>query len=129
MQHADKDQLVWQFSDSKTNSLQELYVLWPLKYAEMIDYMTYMVGTGHGKNASQEVKKYRSAVLKRLQQYGIDTTDWSRVNQFLSQKRIAGKRLYEMNVDEMKALVKKLESILRKNEEEAAEEHRLSLLN
>lgn len=120
---------MWQFSDGKTTSLQELYVLWPLKYAEMIDYMVYMVGTAHGKNASQEVKKYRSAVLKRLQQYGIDTTDWARVNEFLSNKRIAGKRLYEMDMDELKALVKKMESILRKEDEEIAEEQRLSLLN
>lgn len=60
------------------------------------------------------IRLQRSAVLKRLQQIGIDTSNWKAVNSYLSDKRIAGKVLYEMTGDELAALIPKLESIKRK---------------
>ena len=63
------------------------------------------------------MKRMRSAVLKRLQQIGIDTTDWDNVNAYLSSKKIAGKPLYNLDYNELQALIPKLESIKKKRDE------------
>lgn len=76
-----------------------------------------------------EVKQLRSAILNRLQRYGVDTTSWARVNQFLQQPRIAGKRLYEMSIDEMRSLIPKLEMILQKAEKAKDKEMDIALRN
>lgn len=65
-----------------------------------------------------ELKKRRSAVLKRLQKIGIDTTEWKNVNDYLRSPRIAGKALYELDAQELEALIPKLESILKKQKDE-----------
>jgi len=62
-----------------------------------------------------ETKKLRSSILKKLQLHGVDTTDWTCVNRFLENPRIAGKRLYSMDHQEMRDLIKKLGSILTKD--------------
>jgi len=67
--------------------------------------------------------------LHRLQKHGIDTTDWSRVNAFMRQPRIAGKTLGEMNEDELKALTKKLMKILEKDAELSAMNEYLAKCN
>jgi len=62
-----------------------------------------------------ETKKLRSSILKKLQLHGVNTTDWTCVNSFLENPRIAGKRLYSMDHQEMHDLIKKLGSILTKD--------------
>lgn len=62
----------------------------------------------------QNLKFYRSAVLKRLQKIGIDTSNWGRVNAFLGDRRIAGQPLYAMSVETMKSLIPKLEKLCEK---------------
>lgn len=62
----------------------------------------------------KNLKFYRSAVLKRLQKMGINTSDWGRVNAFLSDRRIAGQPLYAMSVESMKTLIPKLEKLCEK---------------
>jgi len=66
------------------------------------------------------IRQWRSYVLNELNKCGIytDNSDWSRVNAFLMNKRIAGKMLYELNIDELKALHKKLKIIAAKKEQE-----------
>lgn len=64
--------------------------------------------------ARSQLRWYRSAVLKRLQQMGIDTSDWSRVNAFLGDKRIAGAPLYKLTTEDLKRLIPKLEKICEK---------------
>lgn len=76
------------------------------------------------KAASEEIRKGRSGVLRILSRMGImDTTDpsvqhvptdWKRVNAYLSDPRICGKLLYELNADELNELARKLRSIERK---------------
>lgn len=70
---------------------------------------------------SAEVRQWRSNVMVMLNKCGVyaDQGDWSRVNKFLLDKRIAGKLLYELNVDEMKQLYRKLKKIADKVREEA----------
>ena len=52
-----------------------------------------------------------------MQQIGVDTTDWSLVNAFLRQPRIAGKPLYELDGQELDELIPKLEAIKKKMKE------------
>ena len=76
-----------------------------------------------------ETKKLRSSILKKLQLHGVDTTDWTCVNQFLENPRIAGKRLYNMSNEEMRLLIKKLGSILGKDATKKQEIERITKLN
>jgi hypothetical protein len=54
--------------------------------------------------------------LNRIQRLGVDTADrtFAAVNDFCLDPRIAGKPFGVMTVDELQALVPKLEAILRK---------------
>lgn len=67
--------------------------------------------------ADDITRKLRGGVLKRTQRLGIDTTDWARVNAFLEDRRIAGKRLYEMTQDELQACIIRLEMIIKKEQD------------
>lgn len=64
-----------------------------------------------------EIRKKRSAVLHRLQKIGVDTTDWKAVNAYLRSPRISGKALYELDIDELSALIPKLENIIKKSQD------------
>lgn len=66
----------------------------------------------------RELKRRRSAVLKRLQRIGVDTTDWGAVNAYCLSLRITGKKFRELDEEELVRLVPKLESILKKQEDE-----------
>ncbi len=131
MPGAEKEQLVWQYSNMLTTSLREFYQRDPEGYKRMIAEM-------QGKTAPQppqggantaETKRLRSAILKRLQKHGVDTTSWTRVNTFLMQPRIAGKLLFEMDAAELRKLIAKLEQILRKDAEVRERETKLSECN
>lgn len=69
------------------------------------------------ENAVKEtLRRKRSSVLHQMQLLGIDTADWSRVDAYCSDKRIAGKRFCMLNEQELDALLKKLRAIRRKKE-------------
>ncbi len=78
-----------------------------------------------------QLRKLRSQVLNILQRMGIYKTneDWRHVNNYLKQPRIAGKLLYEMSIDELRSLIKKLRSIERKEAEKAEREKQLAQSN
>ena len=122
---ADKEEMVWTYSNMKTNSLNEFATIDPDGYNRMINDMQNIV---NGINA-QDLKSLRSAILHRLQKHGVDTTNWANVNRFMEQPRIAGKKLYEMSVPEMQDLIKKLESILSKDKKHQENLNRLACLN
>lgn len=61
-----------------------------------------------------KLRKKRSGALKRMQQIGIDTTDWAKINGFCRDKRIAGKDFFYLNQDELSFLIRKLEEIKSK---------------
>lgn len=58
-------------------------------------------------------KKKRSAALRLMQQLGIDTTDWPRINAFCRDRRIAGKEFGALTPPELDALALKLRAIQR----------------
>lgn len=108
--------LIQILTDGRTNITKEL------TYSES----QYLAGYITGANATikpvaermieDSLRLQRSRVLKRLQKIGIDTTDWRTVNQYLCSTRIAGKPLYQLDSDELSALIPKLESILKKQQ-------------
>lgn len=87
------------------------------------DEAVYLCGYLNGSNETRGVELYnsvlrrrRSGCLKLMQQIGVDTTDWSRINTFCLNKRIAGKSFAEMIPEELLALHKKLLVIKHKKE-------------
>ena len=123
-----KDDYVWQSSNMLTTSLSEFLDKNPSGYKAMIANMHRTIASMRPQN-NTDIKIYRSALLKRMQKYGIDTTDWTKVNGFLRQPKIAGKVMYDLTIDEIKALITKMESIMSKKDKERAEIKRLEQLN
>ena len=62
----------------------------------------------------EELRRKRSVCLKLMQQLGIDTTDWNRVNEFCNNPRIAGKPFVQISTAELEQLAIKLRAIQRK---------------
>ncbi len=139
MPGVDKEDLVWQYSGLLTTSLREFYDRNPYGYLRMLNDMQRTIDDMNGKKPraakpaqswkTAELKRLRSAVLHRLQKHGIDTTDWSRVNAFMRQPRIAGKTMGEMSIDELKAFIPKIESILSKDKVIRDEYERMARMN
>lgn len=63
----------------------------------------------------KDLRKRRSACLIRMQQLGMDTTDWNKVNSFCEDKRICGKPFYKLQTGDLNVLISKLEAIIRKS--------------
>jgi hypothetical protein len=67
----------------------------------------------------KELKQWRSNTLKLLN--GLDiyviNGDWSGVNSYMTDSRIAGKKLNECSVEELKEVCRKLRNIARKRAE------------
>lgn len=130
MQGATKEDIVFSYSGQKTTSLSEFFAQSPRTYWVMVyDLERKIQNTVLELQVDKIVKQKRSAILKRLQKHGVDTTDWRKVNAFLEQPRIAGKRLYDMTIDEMQDLIKKLESILTKDNVKMENIKRITQLN
>ena len=104
-----KESLVSQFTGGRTSSLREMTIK---EYNAMCDSIDpKMEQTIREKS---EIKTHRSAVLRRLQLLGVDTTDWNAVDKFCLNSRIAGKQFYHLTVEELKAMIPKLIAISKK---------------
>ena len=102
---ADKETLVYCSTSGRTTSLREMT---PKEYRELCDSMEELTGW------KAQVKKKRSLCLKLMQQAGIDTTDWQRINDFCRHPRIAGKVFAQLSLADLDSLQTKLRSIMRK---------------
>lgn len=112
MPGADKEELVWQFTDGRTKSLREIR---SAEYERMCREMERVAGYDERREAwRQELRRRRSVCLKLMQKMGIDTSDWARVNDFCRDARIAGKEFAKISSEELEALAVKLRSIKRK---------------
>lgn len=120
----EKDDLIWQFTGLRTNSLRDMTAD---EYDRLVNYMAEVID--RNKPDEKVLKKLRSGILTRLQKHGIDTTNWAAVNRFMLDKRIAGKVLYEMSIDEMQRLIPRLEQILIKDRARRNEIARQAFLN
>lgn len=100
-----KEQLVLAASCGRTTSLRQLT---HDEYTAMIRDMEQ-----RGMNR-EELRRKRSACLKLMQQLGVDTTKWSRVNALCLDNRIAGKPFARLSIAELGSLQTKLRAISRR---------------
>lgn len=118
MPGVSKEELVLQWTNGRTSSLKEMS---EHEYSLMIRQLREQVEN------LEEKKKARSAVLKQIQLYGIDTTDWDAVDRFCGNPRIAGKPFRYLTIRELKALRVKMLSIRKKAELKDYEQRRTAL--
>ena len=100
-----KRDLVRQWTWNRTDSLREMT---RTEYAACCEAIERLTGR------KDEQKKKRSLCLKLMQKLGIDTTDWTRINAFCQDQRIAGKPFARLTNEELDALADKLRAIQRK---------------
>lgn len=108
----DKESMVLQFTDGRTTHLREMY---QDEYNEMCDAIEY--GTDRTRKAAEadRLRRLRSSVLLRIGRLGINTIDnWDGIDAFCKSPKIAGKEFRKLSTEELEALRRKLESIIRK---------------
>lgn len=111
---ADKETLVEQYTSGRTTHLHETTMQ---EYNAMCNDMERVAGYDEFvESIRRQLRRKRSEVLKLMQQLGIDTTDWNRVNAFCQDARIVGKAFRHISIDELEALAVKLRAIKRKKE-------------
>lgn len=109
-----KEVLVSQFTGGRTTSLREMT---PVEYEEMCECLQTGKPVGESTTEYREqLRRARSAVLNRMQRLGVDTADqtFMAVNRFCMDSRIIGKPFGLLSLEELQALIPKLEAILRK---------------
>ena len=110
-----KRAILLDLTDGRTNTTKEL------TYSEAMYLCGYLNGAKKENRdltiTEREIRRRRSAVLKRVQRLGIETRDWGAVNAFCLDVRIAGKKFRELDEEELLLLIPKLESILKKKED------------
>lgn len=98
-----KGDLVSRFTSGRTTSLKEME---QQEYDTMCDVLEH--------ECSRTLRKRRSVVLTQIQKLGVDTSDWSRINAFCLDKRIAGKPFAKLTSYELEALAVRLRAIIGK---------------
>lgn len=100
-----KEQLVRSFTEGRTVSLREM---------SDGEYEALCKSLEERNGYRDELRFRRSCCLNRMYVLGVDTHDWSRVNAFCMDRRIAGKRFAQLQPEELKELDVKLRAIERK---------------
>lgn len=86
-----KKQIVLQYTWDRTESLREMT---SKEYEACCSALEKLTGQDEWRQKlREELRRKRSVCLKLMQQLGIDTTDWDRINAFCNNPRIAGKPL------------------------------------
>lgn len=84
---ADKETLVEQYTNGRTVHLHRTTMQ---EYNKMCNDMEQVAGYDERMHRMHEaLRKARSGALHQMQLYGIDTADWTRVNAFCRDPRIA----------------------------------------
>ena len=108
-------------SNGRTHSLRELTE----EELESLRTRLQRETASKPRRGSQSRKRKRSAVLRLLTDYGVDTKDWQAINAFVSQKRIAGKEFAKLTDNELEALRRKLWAMLRKQKQGEQKERKI----
>lgn len=107
-----KKQVVLQYTWNRTDSLREMT---SKEYEACCTGLEKLTGQDAWRQKlREELRRKRSVCLKLMQQLGIDTTDWNRVNEFCNSPRIAGKPFGQIGTEELERLAIKLRAIQRK---------------
>ncbi len=104
-----KARLVSLYTNNRTTSLRDMVFS---EYKKMCDDMEKSLKDSWSIQR-EELKKNRSTALHIMQRLGIDTSDWTRINAFCRDARIAGKEFISLTSDELDVLAVKLRSIER----------------
>lgn len=107
MPGAEKEEIVLQFTCGRTT---HLHLMTADEYRRMLGMMDGIVA---GERRAL-LRKWRSVCLKLMQEIGVVTADWDRVNAFTQNARIAGRAFGEIPAEGLKALAVKLRMIKRK---------------
>jgi hypothetical protein len=99
-----KQQIVAQYTQNRTCSLREMT---RSEYDACCRQLESVSGL------RDAVRKQRSVCLRLMQQLGIDTSDWMRVNDFCRNPRIAGKDFGHISERDLHGLERKLRAIMR----------------
>lgn len=110
-----KKSVVLQYTWNRTEHLHEMT---EREYNDCCAALEKMLAPDARDVFIRERKKWRSSALHQLQLYGVDTTDWNKVNEFCKQPRIAGKEFRDLDCEELEALTKKMRAIIRKRDKE-----------
>ncbi len=107
-----KKQIVLQYTWNRTDSLREMT---QKEYQECCQALEQLTGQDVKRLRYQlEMRKLRSCALHLMQLLGINTSNWTAVNQFCMNPRIAGKPFREIRMEEFDSLNCKLRTIMRK---------------
>lgn len=107
-----KQQIVLQYTWNRTDSLREMT---SKEYEACCSALEKLSGQDEWRQKlREELRRNRSVCLKLIQQLGIDTTDWDRINAFCNNPRIAGKPFARISAAELNQLSVKLRAIQRK---------------
>ncbi len=110
-----KCNLVRQWTKGRTDSLKEMDMR---EYTDMCNALAKSfpdIEPDESKRYSQEMLRHsRSICLKLMQQIGVDTTSWTKVNEFCRNPRIAGTEFRDIDVEELAKLSVKLRAIKKK---------------
>lgn len=110
-----KKSVVLQYTQNRTDHLHNMT---EREYNDCCAGLEKMLAPDARDVFIRERKKWRSSALHQLQLYGVDTTDWNKVNEFCKQPRIAGKEFKDLDCEELEALTKKMRVIIRKRDKE-----------
>lgn len=106
----NKRMFVSQFTNGRTDHLHEMT---RAEYDRCCDALEERSGR------KAELRKQRSRTLRLMQQMGIDTTDWAKIDDFCRNPRIMGKVFRHITIDEHSGLQRKLRAIMSKDREAA----------
>lgn len=107
-----KKLLVLQYTDGRTDSLREVR---RGEYEAMcIEVEKRALPDPARQMRRNALRMLRSQVLHQMQLYGVDTSDWTIVDRFCQDRRIAGKTFRSLHGDELEALYRKLRAMRQK---------------
>lgn len=105
-----KRELVSIGTDGRTESLREMT---RKEYDGLCDLLEKRFPEKRNIYVEQRRKK-RSSCLKLLQKIGVDTTNWTAINNYCKSPKIAGKVFADLDIEELQQLSLKLRMILKK---------------
>nr|DAR27485.1 MAG TPA: Protein of unknown function (DUF1018) [Caudoviricetes sp.] len=105
-----KERLVAQYTQGRTTSLR---CMTAAEYTAMCNALDNSLKDAWSEKREQ-LRKCRSVALRCMQRLGIDTTDWTRINAFCRDPRIAGVEFASLSIEALEALTTKLRSIERR---------------
>lgn len=105
-----KTMMVLQFTNNRTFHLREMTLA---EYNAMCSaIVNQLKGNSQNQLLAGNLRKARGRVLGKLNEWGIDTKQYAKVDEFCLQKRIAGKRFVQLTTDELNKLYRKLTAMI-----------------